>query len=131
VCVFVRVRVFVCVCVCIPAPLSVHSPKLYSVLIYTYIYIHTHGVLVFMQAVRINIYIYIKWVFPQSLTIQRCSGEYREMRVRCLSLRLKGVSRYWRLRPKHFLLKLSIHTFHTAPTLTFASSRLGTLHLQI
>jgi len=28
-----------------------------------------------------------------------------------------------RLRPKHVLLKLCLHTFHTGPTLTFASSQ--------
>ncbi len=30
---------------------------------------------------------------------------------------------YWRLRPKHVLVNLALHTFHSGPTLTFASSQ--------
>ena len=51
---------------------------------------HTHNTGTHTHTTRTN---------AQTLTIQRCSRGYRKMRVRCLRLRLKGVSGYRRLRP--------------------------------
>ncbi len=51
---------------------------------------------------------------------------FHHSKTQFLRLSLKGVSGYWCLRPKDVecvLVKLSLHTFHTGPTLTFASSQ--------
>jgi hypothetical protein len=61
----------------------------------------------------------------QTLTIQRCSRGYRKMRLRCLRLRLKEAVTDTDVsdRRHHVLVNLSLHTFHTVPTWTFASSQ--------
>ena len=60
---------------------------------------------------------------PTSSQRTLISGWARSAYCSRYGLRLKGVSGYWRLRPKHVLVKHSLHAFHTGPTLTFASSQ--------